>query len=261
MNAWQLLRQIKTTLEDATWPDGATEPVFGEVVCSAGFPREGRLAVRMPLARVTLTSLTDDNQGLLIQGVEVEVTQSVRGDRTGEVALIGGTRSAGQGSSSGRGLTEIEEVLYTSLAKIARLEGIQLRLDLATAAAAGQDAELGYLAWRTYEFSAWVTQARTYPAPTRFRGSDTGGDATLLWSLPPSRYDLLGLILRRASGSTAPAAIADGTGVALAVTDTTVVDTLSSGTYSYSLWASYDETGAGAADRYSDPVTLTVVVA
>ena len=261
MNAWQLLRQVKATLEAATWPDGAAEPVFGEVVCSAGFPRDGRIAVRMPLARVTLTTLTDDGQGLLIQGVEVEVTQSVRGDRTGEVALIGGPRSAGQGSSSGRGLTEIEEVLYTSLAKIARLEGIQLRLDLATAAAAAQDAELGYLAWRTYEFSAWITQARTYLPATRLRGSDSGGGATLLWSLPPSRYDLLGLILRRASGSTAPAAITDGTGVAVTVTDTTVADALSAGTYSYSLWASYDETGAGAADRYSEAATVTVVVA
>ena len=265
MNTWQLLRQLKSTLEVAAWSDSPTELVFGEVALSAGFSSDARPSVQFPLARVRPLGETPDEEepGLVEVQIEVELTQRVYGDRTGEVGLVGGSRSSGQGGSDGRGLLEIEEELKSALGSLARVEGVGLRFDEASAAAAGEVDGFGYLVFRVYEFSAWLTEARTYPETRKLAAVDGGSQtADLTWENPATRYDRSDLVLRVASGSTAPASVTDGTGVTVGA----AVELLShapggAGTWSYSLFVGYDETNSGSPDRYSAAESVTIALA
>jgi len=265
VNSWQLLRQLKATLEAAAWSDSPSELVFGQVALSAGFASDSRPSVQFPLCRVRPLGEAPDEEepGLVQLQVEVELTQRVYGDRTGEVALVGGSRSSGQGGSDGRGLLEIEEELKSTLGALARVEGIGLRFDHATSAAAGEVDGFGYLVFRVYTFSAWLTESRTYPAARKLAGTDAGSQtADLTWENPASRFDRSDLVLRVASGSTAPSSVTDGTGVTVGA----AAESLShapggAGTWSYALFVGYDETGSGSPDRYSTSSTATVVLA
>lgn len=265
MNTWQALRQIKATLEAATWADGTGGKVFGQVMVSAGYPRGARPAVRFPLARVWPTAATvDEAQAQLrSQAFAVEISQQVLGDVTGEGSLIGGARSGGQGESDGRGLLELEEILEQELGRVARLEGFNVSLVHSTGAEASQDEQFGYLAWRTYEFLGLLTRDRTYPPARRLAAADAGGQSvSLTWKVPAARFDRSALVLRRASGSTAPATVTDGDAVTVSGFAESLSDAVGvAGTYSYALFVGYDETGSGTPDRYSAADTATVVVA
>lgn len=264
MNTWQALRQIKELLEAATWPDAGGEVVFGQVVTTAGFSRANRPAIRYPLAVVTPAGMKADEamEGLEDQAFEVAVWQKVEGDPYGESALTGGARAGGAISSDGRGLCEIEEQLKAELGKIAGANGVHLRVDAAGAAGSEEDPEDGYLAYRSYSFTGWLTAQRTYPPARSLRAEDGGGQADLTWRLPPDRFDRLSVVIRRAEGSTAPADVSSGTDVPVGGLVSSVEDTgLASGTYSYALFMGYDETEAGVADRYSSAITVTVEVA
>ena len=265
MNSWQLLRQLKATLEAATWPDSPTELVFGQVALSAGFGADARPSVQFPLVRVRPLGEAPDEEepGLVELQVEVELTQRVYGDTTGEVGLVGGSRTSGQGGSDGRGLLELEEQIKSELGSLARVEGVGLRFDSASAAAAGEVDGFGYLVFRVYTFRAWLTEARTYPAARKLAGTDAGSQtASLTWENPASRFDRSDLVLRVASGSTAPASATAGTGVTVGSS----AESLShapggAGTWSYSLFVGYDETASAAPDRYSAAASATVVLA
>ena len=265
MNTWQALKQIKATLVAATWDDSPAELVFGDVVVSAGFDRESRPAVQFPLVRLRplVLQVDEEEDALVVQRFELELTQQVRGDYTGEVSLIGGTRSSGQGGSDGRGLLELEEVVLSELGELARAQGIGLRLDVASAAAASSDKDFGYLAFRIYEFEAWLAAGRVYPEASRLAASDAGSQtASLTWANPSDRFDRSDLVLRRASGSTAPATIADGTDVSVGDSAESLSDAPGgAGTYSYSLFVGYDELAQGAPDRYSAAASVTVELA
>jgi hypothetical protein len=87
-----------------------------------------------------------------------------------------------------------------------------------------------------------------------------GGQVRLTWALPPNRYDLRQVVLRRKAGATAPVDQNDGTGIALpSLLPTTFTDTPGAGTWTYALFAGYNETAGydgtmGAAtsnERYS----------
>tara|TARA_R110002072_G_scaffold35076_2_gene104156 strand:- start:12230 stop:13027 length:798 start_codon:yes stop_codon:yes gene_type:complete len=265
MNTWQALRQIQATLEAATWADSPAERVFGGVVISAGFDREQRPSVQFPLVRLSPLALQvdEEEESLVVQRLELELTQQVRGDYTGEVSLIGGTRASGQGGSGGRGLLELEEVVFSELSAMARAQGIGLRLDAASAAAASSDKDFGYLAFRVYEFEAWLTAGRVYPEASRLAASDAGSQvASLTWENPADRFDRSDLVLRRASGSTAPATVTDGTDVTVASDAESLSDSPGgAGAYSYSLFVGYDEIEQGSPDRYSAADSVTVVLA
>lgn len=265
MNTWQAVRQIKAVLEAAVWPDGSGGKVFGQVVATAGLDPEDRSPVRFPLARINVLALQADEEsaGLFTRGFEVELTQRVEGDGTGQRGLIGGPRSGGQGASAGRGLLELEERLLVELGKAARAEGFSLRLDAASGVAAAKLPEVGVVSFAAWEFSGWVTRDRSYPEATRLAASDAGGQqVALTWRVPADRFDRLSLVLRRASGATAPATPADGDAVSVAGFASGVTDSPGvAGTYTYGLWVAYDETGGGSAERYSQAATATVVVA
>ena len=264
-----MIRQIREVLKDATWPDGNTEKVFGAVIATQGIEGDRVPQLRFPFVLVGIGSSSaddDEPEDLETLDVTVKIVQRVQADQHGETALIGGARSGGQGSSAGRGVLELAEQVRSELGILQRKNGVRLQLISRNSAQAVSTEGLYYIT-QALTFEAWITSDRTYEAATRFTATDaTGGDASLAWTLPPDRFDRVGVVLRRASGSTPPSSATAGTGVTLAsATATSVTDSPGAGTFSYALFGSYDELGSYAGspyspDRYSASVTATVTV-
>ena len=265
MNTWQVLKQLKNTLENATWADGLTEPVFGSVLVAAAVPEKGFGQLRWPIAQLIPDAAEADEEEpeLLIQGIVLRIIQRVENDGWGETVILGGARSSGQGSSFGRGVMELEEEALRSIGALSRLGGIQIRERWRLAVAVSEIERLGTVALREIGLKAWTTSIRSYPAPSRLTGAVPGGGVVnLTWSLPATRYDTYALTLRRAAGSTAPATAASGTGVAVGAAASSVSDTPGAGTFSYALFMGYDEINSptSSSDRFSSGNNVTVVV-
>ena len=253
MNAWQVAKQIRYLLRQATWTDSPNHKVFGQVIIGEGVSEKAVSQIRFPFALIVPMDATADDEEprLERQNYEVQLVARVANDPLGESTLIGGPR-ASAGSSGGRGIMELEEVLYDAIVTLDRTNGVRIRSGYKTAAETRFVEGMGYVGTRGYTFSALVTSNRSYESPTNFTASSLGsGDVALSWSLPPVRYDEVGLVLRRAAGATAPASPTDGTGVTVASDATSVTDTGASGSVSYSLWRVYNEHGGTTAERYS----------
>ncbi len=254
MNGWQVAKQLRHLLRAATWSDSPSNKVFGQVLVSQGPNDRAVGQLRFPFALVIpLDASADEEEPTLEEHTfEVRLVNRVANDPWGESVLIGGPRSS-QGSSAGRGLMELEEELLSTIASLDRTNGIRLRLDYRSAIEAQISEDLGYVALRGYRFKALLTTSRSYEGPSRLTAASLGaGNVKLSWTNPPSRYDTLGLVLRRASGATAPATPTDGTGITVPAGAVEVTDTTASGGVSYSLWTTYNETGGTTAERYSD---------
>lgn len=254
MNAWQVAKQLRYLLRAATWPDSPSDKVFGQVIIGEGVSEKAVSQIRFPFALIVpLDATADDEEPTLErQRYEVQLVARVANDPLGESPLIGGPRSS-VGGSGGKGVMELEEILLDTIAVLNRTNGVRIRSDFKTAAESRYVEDMGYVGTRGYRFEAVVTSARSYEAPTNITAADLGsGNVAVSWTLPPDRYDTLGLVLRRAAGITAPATPTDGTGVTVGASDTSVTDTGAPGTVSYSLWRTFTETGGTTAERYSD---------
>ena len=254
MNGWQVAKQLRHLLRAATWGDSPSDKVFGTVLVSQGPSDRAVGQLRFPFALVVPLDATadDDEPTLEFQRFEVRLVARVATDALGEAVLIGGSRSS-QGASGGRGILELEEVLMDTLADLNRTNGIRLRNTYKSAVEAQVDENLGYVGLRAYRLEAHLTVDRSYEGCSRFTAADLGaGNVAIRWTLPPDRYDTLGLVLRRASGITAPTTPTSGTDITVGDDATSVTDTGAPGTVSYALWRSYNETGGTTAERYSD---------
>jgi hypothetical protein len=227
----------------------------------------GQIALPLALIRVQEASADpefDEEPDVLQQAFDVTIGCSVPADKFGEAAIMGANR--GQLASQGMGLLQIEEKLISTLGGLTELDGLKFLLRGKGGAQVSHEAQLGYVAWRSYRFEAMVTGTRFYHPASRFVATGGVGQTVMTWRLPPSRYDYRRMILRRASGSTAPASATAGTGVTLTGTPDGVSATsktdgsLSAGTYSYSLFAAYDEYGTSSDERYSAAISKTVTV-
>jgi len=261
LNPWQVARQLKSLLEAAVWPDTPSERVFARVLVTANVTKAAAGELRWPFCTIRpLDAQADEEEpDLLLQNYEVLFGAQVAGDTFGERSILGGPRSAGQGSSRGRGVLELEEEVLEAVADLNETNGIRIRSRLRSAVEAVEDEDLGYVAFRTHRLEAWTSSRRSYRAPTRLVGVLGVGSVTLAWVLPPARYDRSAMVVRRAAGGTPPADPTSGTGVTVGALDTGVVDAAGSGTFSYAIFMGYDELGAGA-DRFSPAVTITVVI-
>lgn len=267
MNLWQLLRQIQTVLRAAEWDDDSTA-VFRStsVIVTTGPVTDERFLQGSPLAFIVPGDAQADPQhrdepGLMEQRIAVSIAVVFPGDRLGEKPLLGANRVGGNDSSKNRGLFEIEERVLREIGLLASSSGVRIVFASAGAGAAFQLAE-SYVVQRELFFMAYVGTARAFPGVVALAGIVAGGNVTLSWRLPPgSRFDLDKIVVRRAAGSTAPATVTDGTGVTLASDlATSIVNAPGSGTWSYSVFAGYDQYGAGAPDTYSAKAAVTVVV-
>ncbi len=271
MNRWQVARQIQYLLRTQDWPGGSTD-AFGRVVVTV-FPDEEVIGqVQWPMAFVRPGSFTVDpehsEEATLLQSrYTITVYVQVASDGWGEAVLIGGHRASAT-DSDGRGLLEVEEVVFDAVARLDGESGIEAQVIAASASDAQHVPDLGFVASCQYVVEALCTADRFYHPCTRFQASDaTGGNASLSWKVPPDRFDRYRVILRRASGATAPTSITGGTGVTLASDlATSITDSPGAGTFSYALFGTYDEDDtydggtADSDDQVSASATATVVV-
>lgn len=266
MNLWQFCKQLQTLLRAAKWDDDAT-PVFRDtsVIVTTGPVQDVAFLQVSPLCFIVPGDAQADPEhrdepGLHQQRIVVSIAVVIPGDRLGEKPLLGGNRVGGANSSKNRGLFEIEERVHQEVGLLAASSGVRIVFSSA-GAGAGTALPDSYVVQRELYFTAWLSTARSFPPVVALTGTVGGANVTLAWRAPPSRFDLLRYVVRRASGSTPPATPTSGTNIALASDlDTSVVNAPGSGTWSYSIFAAYDQYGAGSPDSYSALRSVTVVV-
>ncbi len=266
MNAWQLFRQVQFLLKAAVWPTGGKKVFSPEgVIVACDLPDGFLERSRLPCAVIRVGEAQndpdhDEEPELVSQSFEVTIACSVPNDPWGQSAVLGAVRT--QNDSAGKGVLEIEEQLFANLALLGSSTGIRVVLRMKSEAAGTPSGGPEYLAWRGYRFDALVGSARSYPAPTRFSATGGVGSVALAWANPGTRFDSRRIVVRRLAGAVAPATILLGTDVALAANfSTSKTDTVAAGTYSYSVFAVFDEYGTNTDAQSSPPVSkLSVVV-
>jgi len=263
VNAWQVMRQLRYLLREADWSDSPGSPVFGTsvYVTSGVDPSAAATRLRFPACLIApgSTQVDEDQDDLDESTIVVTLCASVPGDWTGEAALLGAARAGGAGSSGGRGLLELEEVVRDAVGYLDGQDGIRLQIVGASEPEPTPLEGNTFAVARRIELSAWCRVDRSYPPARGLAATTAGATVALAWTTPPTRYDLLRMVLRRAAGSTAPTSPTAGTGVTLGSgLATSVNDTPGAGTWSYALFAGYAETGGATPDRYSSAATLTV---
>lgn len=277
MNEWQVFRQIEYLIRQRKWPGGST-PVFApSSVMSTVAPEEG--ALRTMISPICLLKPSDgqtdpekqDQPDLEQVGVDICLIVTNPGDAVGHKALLGGNRPTtatfGQRSSKGRGLLEVQTELKAAIRSLNNVSGVRVRYVSQSKIGATLEPKSLYIAWRTYRFNLWCADDLYYHPCRNLKGFPVESVAALTWKLPPTRYDSYRCVLRRAAGATPPATITDGTNVTLSGPLATFVnDVPGAGTWSYSLFFTYDETNtfnaiapvASQDQRVSDKVTCTV---
>ncbi len=272
MNAWQIAKQLRYKFRNQVWPETSGQLIWGNRV---------HITNNMPLSEYAhlgspamLIGVNDDQQDEQTAGYVKQIFTaaywcSVAGDMRGENAMIGANRTAGAVSSSGRGILEYSEEVSRTLKQIQETLGIKIigkrKSDVGTGIIEG----LGYVAARQTIFEAKCTDERYYHPPLRVDGSALAGTVTLTWADPPVRFDGVSrtLRIRRAAGATPPALVTDGSQVGdVARGALTTTDAPGVGTWSYTIFAGYSDTGAASNERYSegtateDGISVTVVV-
>ena len=170
MNRWQVARQIKYLLANYRW-SGATSGtnyVFGQngsVHVTAGADPQAFRSLIFPVSLVRVGSAQTDPKhgeahGLLESDFEITLASCIKGDAIGEHALIGANRYGGANSSTGRGLLELEEVLFDVIGEINNTSGIRIKFDHSFIAKPQIFEDLGYLVYGVYTFKAKITQDR-----------------------------------------------------------------------------------------------------
>ena len=266
MNAWQFFQQFKHEMDLSRWTGSVRVWPSGSIVVCADMPERFLERTRLPCALIRVQDASadpehDEESDLFEQNFDITVAVAVANDPYGEAAFLGAGRSDAN-ASAGKGLLEIEEKLWEDLHRLGEGQGIRVQARGKGASGGTPHSALGYSAWRTYRFAATLGATRFYHPGTNF-GVTVGGVAT--WALPADRFDYRRMVLRRAAGSTAPTTITGGSGVTLGgtpdgVSAITVTDAPGSGTYSYSLFAVYDEYATDTDAQVSDPKSVTVAI-
>lgn len=282
MNPWQTLRQLRSLIQAATWPDAPHDPVFASrsVVITADDPDallDENIEPSCGLA--PLDGEADEQEPRILRHrFRVALLASVAGSRVGSTAVAGGNRGAGGlGGSAGRGVLELEEPVLQAVGRLNQTSGVRMQVKTKSAVEAVFLPARGVCAQLTLVLEGIVFRDRFYHPPVRMAAVALGGgQVSLTWALPPARYDLRQMVLRRMAGATPPADQNSGTNIALAngglaPLPTGVVDTPGAGTWSYALFAGYNETAgydgsmatATGNERYSlqNPRAADTVVA
>jgi hypothetical protein len=274
MSPWQLARQVRYLLRQRKWYGvDSNEKVFREnSVRVTATDIEDFLAQNpgSPCCKINLGRRSSDPQAKGYVAIELLVTLAVQvmGDELSENAELGANRSAGQGSSNGRGLSEIESELMATLEDVTAMQGIQVQgYSSAAVETSVVDAALNFV-YCEYTFLFRCTSQLTWLGPTSLVASGvTGGSVPMTWKHAPISWASInavgGQIIRYAAGSTPPATYDAGlAGPSVSNTaDAATISGLSSGPWSISIFTAYKESGAASgADRWSPPTSITVTV-
>lgn len=260
MNEDQACRRIKTILRSLRW-GGSGDPVFGrDAVLVTVAPVEDQLSsLAMPAAFVRGGAGRNDPErpGLVTQEMSVTVVVSVPGDKTGERPLIGANR-ASKTSWGGRGIYEVQVPMLSAIERIG--PGGQFGIEhKATSRLGVQAGDGGYHAFREYGFEALLTTAYMHQEPRTVTAANVAGTVTVAWAVPDDVANLVGYVVRRASGSLPAAFPTDGTSITWS-SGLSVTNAPGSGTWTYSVFATYDDEGGSYALHHSDCGWATVVI-
>lgn len=256
MTPWQMARQLKHLLENRKWP-GSNNHVFGDVVVTAALDEEAFGLIRNPYVLIQPQSASPYDGGedplFYEQSWGIALGVVVEGDQMGEGAILGanraGSAATGQQSSAGRGLLEVEEEMLAVFELLRGANGQRAACAWRSAVGAGIVQGMGYVAQRTYQLACPCTGARYYHPPQDLTKS--GGVVSWDMTDAAARYDFWKVRLFRKSGTTAPTYEEVGaTEVTIAdpTSDTSVTDG-TSGTWTYSIFAVYDETHEGTPSK------------
>lgn len=254
MNRWQIVKNLRYRAFNLTWPTGtaggAGEKVVRTPIISPGLTVSEILgAVRAgPLVMFNAgENVPDDGSAALgVTTIPVTIATLISNDKTASAALVGaaGVRKTsdsnfGQTASQGRGLLELEEVILAGLRQGAADLGIAMQATYVGNPAAGT-VQASSLAVAEYRLRVKCTADRYYHPPQRVAFSAN----VLSWALPPDRFDRYKIRVRYASGATAPTSPTGGSPVTLGSDLATSVNvgSLGAGTYSFAVFAAYDET-------------------
>ena len=241
MNPLQMAMQIRHLLRAATWPSGG-EVVFGSrnVFVTAGPPSVDLIPETFPMAFVQIGAGTPDEEHpgeLIEQTFTIATAVSVMGDRRGEFAIIGGTRTDVT-KSAGAGIGEVEERVRNALEEITGADGAKVILGTSSLGASkGTIGNGAHLAWSEIEVTAVCTSELAYAAPQVLAVAD----GTWTWDGSPcsSRYDFLQYRMGYIDQSSTPVATPGEatevvyTGAAATTTHTRVQGAI------YMVWADY----------------------
>lgn len=251
MNFWQVLRQIQYLLRQQNWT-GTSTPVFHDdsVQIVAGESDIEALEARLilPSCLIIPGGGASDPVGegeqpdLISRSVSIVLMARNENDDLGSGAIMGAARE-GLTDSRGRGVEELEEEVFNAIKKLSAESGIVIALRMASEPETRKDQEDNSYAFQEYSGEVNCAANRYYFPGRRLAATPTSGEVSLTWTNPPTRFDTYRMRLVRKAGSSAPTSPSDGTELALSANmATSKVDSgLPAGTYSYSLFASYDD--------------------
>ena len=263
MNIWQACRQVQFLLRARLW-DGTGSVVFHStsVVVTDVPEANALLTMIQPSVLISPAEGSPDAEEPRFgqESIELKLTQVVAGDHVGENAIMGSVRATT--GSVGRGVLEVAEQIFEALDSMSSDLGLAVSIRPSSIARTTLVEEKMW-AFRQYTLELWLTSFRTYFLPTDFVGAVSAPNVNMTWTLPPARFDRFRMILRRVAGGNPTTDPTAGTGIALSGDlATSISDTPGSGTFSYSLFTSYDETNPtpSADQRFSAADTITVTV-
>lgn len=255
----QTILQIRKIIQDATWPGGPTDAIVGKTAyITSGVEEDSQLPARLPFVLLNVSDgvADSDDPGLIQQEFVMVLVTAVGGHDLNEHSLVGGPGRA-PGVGSGRGLLEIEEALLPEVQSLTGADGTPILVSHGTSPGPQRLGDRPVV-MKNYMLSCWCSRADEFPAPSRLVATGGSGQIALTWDLPPSRYDLDSVILRYASGATAPASVTAGTGVSLVGAKPTshTITGLAADDYSLAVFAKYVDQNEDCAE-YSEQVTGT----
>lgn len=270
MNIWQIARQLGYLIDLSRWDDGTTR-VFAEesIVVTDAESVLDVLDERLtePIVLIIPSGGPSDPQhgeepDLLTPTVTVVLVTRNLNLRMGEGAFIGANRE-GINDSRGRGVLEIAPKIASALKRLTVDSGVVMQNRMQGDGGIKKDFQDSAYAIQETTFEVVCTSQPYYTPCRRFLATPRTGEVTLTWKNPPARYDRYRVRLLRKSGAVAPTSITDGTVLAAGATSESFVDSgLAAGTYSYSVFMTYDDFSntPGTDLRVSAAATDTSVV-
>jgi hypothetical protein len=276
VNRWQVARQLAWLLQQANWPGGYQVFAPGSVVISSEPPANALAELRPPFCLIKPVGGASDPANPKIQKLTFNVILGavVGGARLHGTALDGGVRTQGQLGSHGRGLLELEEVLGDTIDALGDVNGVRLVQRRVGDETPLVENDVVIAMSAVYRLEGVGVRDRFY-APLRDLVLTPRSHSTIevSWANPDARWDWRRPIVRYAAGNTAPASPTAGIDASpnpvnsstqrSASNATNVIASTGAGTFSFAVFAAYDETFSNTDERYSDqqPGTTATAVA
>lgn len=253
MDARQYALELRSIMRAATWPSGAAEKILGNRVYVVAEGIEEEEIPAPPFALLSIGNYTADEKdpGLVTQEFDLSVVVQVFGDRLGESAVLGGPRTGDvMGSSLGRGVLDVSRGLLQSVRDLTGADGLPVQGSLGSGAQIRRIGESSLVGQHHVIRAVCTVDPEYMPVPW-FTATKSGSNVDLAWALPAVTGAFRRVVIRYATGSTAPASASAGTAVYTG-TGTSKTHTPTSFPASYSIFAAYTDTGAEEDQAYSE---------